>query len=557
MQNVECIEIDDALGTAFFDLRPADFASRTQENPATPRAWILRETDWEIIAAHCPTVEDRGRKHKAKGLHSYLNSRQQTPVIRASYESGGRCLQSIETLLRHAANSEDWRLFIVAVDATTFDGLRDLAGKEQNRNGNLRAIAVGKHTDPNIMILHHLGRVSANHPSRKKLIGISEKTELVRILADRAARCDLPVLILGDSGTGKEVTARLIHTCGARSRTGRFLAVNCAAIPDDLLESELFGSVKGAYTGATDKRGLWEMAEDGTLFLDEIGDLSLRHQAKVLRALEAGVVRRVGGDEDVSVNARIIAATHRDIESRVQVESFRQDLYYRLYGIRILLPSLDECPQDIPHLANHFWREIVGHSGAKLPHSVCDLLESLAWPGNGRQLKSLLKRLRHLFDVDIPTVEQLQLLTLHERAAYRTHGADCLPSEGAPQMQNLTHLRRTAAALHAVELLLKTVKIKAGCNDSPVKMSDLKRADLRAATHEIRALTRQPILFGEEKLFRAVEQIAEQLTEIDEQMDVADGENLKQATVQTFDAIQVALTLIFQGAGQITHEMGK
>lgn len=512
VQTVKYVEIGADMGLAFRECRPVEFGARGEgENP---RVCILCQPDWDALAPLCPAVDDRGTKHKAKGLNAYLLGREGVPVVRADYENAGRCLQSIEALLKNGAGSPGVRFYVVVVGTEIFDELVKRAREAAADTLLSRALRAGISTDPNELILRHLGRVPADHPSRSKLIGESAKLELARSMADRASRCDLPVLILGDSGTGKEVTARLIHECGKRAKSGRFLAVNCAAIPDELLEPELFGSVDGAFTGAKNKKGLWEMAQDGTLFLDEIGDLSLRHQAKVLRVLEEGVARRVGGEKDIPVNARIIAATHRDIEGNVRAEKFRQDLYYRLYGIRILLPSLDECPGDIAALAAHFWKGIFGKPSARLSHDVCSMLESMSWPGNGRQLKALLKRVRQLFDTDEPTVEHFRLLELQEGNALKT-GA-CTPA--APgvsvQMECLAHLRRTAAALHSVELVLRRLGRNGGRSGYPAELSGVRWANLRMSVEEIRSLCREPLLFGSEPLFREVEALVEALDEI-------------------------------------------
>lgn len=514
VQTVKYIEIDEGMGLAVRECRPMEFGVRTGEQAGNPCVCVVREADWGTLAPLCPAVDDRGTKHKAKGLNAYMLGRDRVPVIRADYEHAGRCLQSIEVLLKSAAEKPGTQLYVVVVATGIFDELLKRAQDAAAGTLHRKAIPPDISSDPNELILRHLGRVPPDHPSRRKLIGASAKLELVRTMVDRASHCDMPVLLLGDSGTGKEVTARLIHDCGDRAKSGRFLAVNCAAIPDELLESELFGSVSGAFTGATNKKGLWEMAQDGTLFLDEIGDLSLRHQAKVLRVLEEGVARRVGGDKDIQVNARIIAATHRDIEGNVRTDKFRQDLYYRLYGIRILLPSLDECPGDIALLAAHFWKGIVGKPAARLSHAVCTMLESMSWPGNGRQLKALLKRIRQLFDTDEPCVEHFRLLALHEGNGIQA-GAHLPAAPGVSmQMECLAHLRRTATALHSVELVLRKRDRHAARSAPPADLSGMQWANLRMSVEEIRALCREPLLFGSEPLFREIEAIVESLDAI-------------------------------------------
>jgi two-component system response regulator FlrC len=213
--------------------------------------------------------------------------------------------------------------------------------------------------------------------------------------ADRAAGTDATVLITGQSGAGKEVIARRIH---ARSRraAGPFVAVNCAALPETLLEAELFGVKRGAYTGAEeDRRGHFERAEGGTLLLDEIGDLPLALQAKLLRALEERRVMPLGGAEPVSVDIRVIAATQRDLVEAVSSGQFRRDLYFRLRVIPLQVPSLAERPADVPALAAHLSGRIaerLGRPAPKLSRDAMTRLERHAWPGNVRELRNVIER---------------------------------------------------------------------------------------------------------------------------------------------------------------------
>jgi two-component system, NtrC family, response regulator AtoC len=213
-------------------------------------------------------------------------------------------------------------------------------------------------------------------------------------LANRVARHNTTVLITGESGTGKEVLARAIHRMSPRSGLS-FVAINCAAIPEHLLESELFGHAKGAFTGATsDRAGLFELAHEGTLLLDEIGDLPLELQAKLLRALEEGEIRRVGGREPRKVDVRLIAATAKPLEQAVERSEFRADLFYRLNVVRLHLPPLRERPDDVPALLTHF----AGQTAQRLGHAVSvtpaalDWLTHHAWPGNVRELRNAIER---------------------------------------------------------------------------------------------------------------------------------------------------------------------
>jgi transcriptional regulator with PAS, ATPase and Fis domain len=208
------------------------------------------------------------------------------------------------------------------------------------------------------------------------------------------ARHSTTVLITGESGTGKEVIARAIHRMSQRSERS-FIAINCAAIPEHLLESELFGHVRGAFTGATaDRVGLFELAHEGTLLLDEIGDLPLDLQAKLLRVLEEGEVRRVGARDPRPVDVRVIAATAKLLEQAVEQGEFRADLFYRLNVVRLHLPPLRERPEDVPALLIHFARQAasrLGHPVSITPSALAALTHH-AWPGNVRELRNAVER---------------------------------------------------------------------------------------------------------------------------------------------------------------------
>ena len=213
-------------------------------------------------------------------------------------------------------------------------------------------------------------------------------------LASRVARHNTPVLITGESGTGKEVIARAIHRMSPRNERS-FTAANCGAIPEQLLESELFGHTKGAFPGATtDHAGLFELADGGTLFLDEIADVSPGLQAKILRVLEEGQVRRLGGRDARKIDVRVLAATGRAVEQAVERGEFRSDLYYRLNVVRLHIPPLRERPEDIPELVTHFARQMaqrLGHPVSITPGALTALTHH-SWPGNVRELRNTLER---------------------------------------------------------------------------------------------------------------------------------------------------------------------
>lgn len=229
-----------------------------------------------------------------------------------------------------------------------------------------------------------------------ELVGQSPAMQQLRQLIETAGPTNSRVLIGGENGTGKELVARAIHTHSARA-DHPFVAVNCAAIPETLIESELFGHEKGSFTGATSmKRGQFEQADGGTLFLDEIGDMSLNTQAKVLRALQEQQFTRVGGTKLMKVDVRVLAASNKDLEKEIQKGQFREDLYYRLNVVPVVVPSLRERRDDIPALVRHFMKIHVEEQGLRMkevsPEAMA-VLQQYEWPGNIRELRNLIERL--------------------------------------------------------------------------------------------------------------------------------------------------------------------
>ena len=234
-----------------------------------------------------------------------------------------------------------------------------------------------------------------------KLVGGSEQMKKIRQLTTKVAPSNSTVLIRGDTGTGKELVARAVHDQSLRSNQP-FVAINCGALPESLIESELFGHRKGAFTGADEHRvGLFEMADGGTLFLDEIGELPKSMQAKLLRVLESGEIRRVGDNECYQIDVRVVCATLRDLDEMVQADEFRRDLMFRINTFEIVLPSLQERPQDIPHIARHLLRRF---QKGERPDDECfdpsaiEVLQSHDWPGNVRELANVIEHATILCD---------------------------------------------------------------------------------------------------------------------------------------------------------------
>lgn len=235
-------------------------------------------------------------------------------------------------------------------------------------------------------------KVSKNY----EMVGNSEPVNHIKEIIEKVAPTDARVLITGPNGTGKELVAHWLHEKSERS-AAPFIEVNCAAIPSELIESELFGHVKGAFTSAVkDRAGKFEAADKGTIFLDEIGDMSLSAQAKVLRALQENMIQRVGAEKDIKVDVRVIAATNKDLQKEIAEGRFREDLYHRLAVILIKVPALNDRRDDIPILVAHFAEKIAGEQGntpKKFSGSAIKLLQEYDWTGNIRELRNVVERL--------------------------------------------------------------------------------------------------------------------------------------------------------------------
>jgi two-component system, NtrC family, nitrogen regulation response regulator NtrX len=265
------------------------------------------------------------------------------------------------------------------------------------------------------------------------IIGTSEVAKKIRETVIQAAASDARILITGENGSGKEVIARAIHSCSARA-DNPFVDVNCAAIPETLIESELFGHEKGAFTDAVSTRkGRFELAHGGTLFLDEIGDMSLSAQAKVLRVIQEQKIERVGGEKIIETDVRIIAATNQDLEKACNEGRFRQDLFFRLNVIPIHSPPLRERKEDIPHLLYHFLKDL--KKEITLEGDAMELLAAHDWPGNIRELKNLAERMAVMHQGNVINGEELgKLLNIRGKKPVNTGQTGMEPAVIAPNI---------------------------------------------------------------------------------------------------------------------------
>ncbi|MDB4929029.1 MAG: Response regulator of zinc sigma-54-dependent two-component system [Myxococcaceae bacterium] len=323
-----------------------------------------------------------------------------------------------------------------AMRAGAYDFLTKPVNTEVLQMSIARALEHGHLRREVLRLRDEVGRVK---PSRA-LVGSSRAMRELHDLTSRVAATDATVLITGESGTGKELVARAIHGMSARAH-GPFVAINCAAVPHHLLESELFGHVKGAFTDARNGRpGLFVEANGGTLLLDEIGEMPLEMQAKLLRALQERTVRPVGGDREVPFDARVIGATHQDLESLVESRRFREDLFYRIAVVIVQVPTLRERSDDVLVLAQHFLTRFVDRFGKRVvgfhPTALARMV-AYSWPGNVRELENCVERAVALTRTDTITIDDLP-----ERIRTFQPERPMATPEEATEMMTLSELER-------------------------------------------------------------------------------------------------------------------
>jgi DNA-binding NtrC family response regulator len=449
----------DALRCRIDLLSPATLAASTAS--PVPAVYVLLNDDIDNVARRADlasVVLDRGRKHPRKQLAAVLlgrHARQRIPIIRGSYTVAGQLTRSVRAFLGKASRSaHDRRAYLIGADAAVFETIWHSAGPPAGRRGDSASADPGRagtpHEESARRVLDLLAPIPVPPALEQRYVGTSPSIQLVRQLIMLAAQSDEPVLVLGETGTGKEIVARSIHEYGSR-RAKPFIAVNCGAIPAELFESELFGHLPGAFTGAVARRiGLWELAQGGTLFLDEIGDLRSDHQAKILRALQERSIRPLGGTRETEVDVRVIAATNRELYTMVRTGDYREDLYYRLRSFLIRTPSLREHPSDIPGMAEYFWTRMTGSAGTTLGPDLLGALSAETWPGNARELRSVLAQLDAMFrDADLSAE--------HLEAVHRLHGhalRRAVPHRAEPGLRRL----RSRAVLLRLEDVVRACR---------------------------------------------------------------------------------------------------
>jgi len=318
-----------------------------------------------------------------------------------------------------------------------------------------------------------------------EIVGRSDAMQQVFKMIGRVAASDAPVMITGESGSGKELVARAIHNYSARSAKS-FLAINCAAIPENLLESELFGHEKGSFTGAHSQRiGRFEQSDNGTLFLDEIGEMPLQVQSKILRVLQEGEFSRVGGNQTIRSNVRIVCATNKNLEEEVGRKNFREDLFYRLNVVRIHLPPLRSRQEDIRQLSEYFLQKIAHHKHRpplKLSEEAARVLEAYPWPGNVRELENTIQRASVLATADVLLPKDIPLGQVSTSAS--EHLANGSGSSVENAIESLFNAASTNSSMELLPWLEREFTLRAmrKTNNNQVraaKLLGITRATLR------------------------------------------------------------------------------
>ncbi|MGO9015466.1 MAG: sigma 54-interacting transcriptional regulator [Dissulfurispiraceae bacterium] len=530
-----------------------------------PVAYLVIKEHLTTIYGFNDLVINRGTKNKGKGLFDYFSemNNDKILVIDVNYDQGGRLASGIKKLLFNASENKKRNVFIIGAEKKLFKELWDRAENTEKAEAKKKSGAVAKDTprgseqcDPATARIFDL--VHDHSDKSDKLanvyIGCSDEAKLVRNLILKASMVDDPVMILGDTGTGKEIIANQIHECGQKG--GKFKVINCGGITETLFESELFGYKKGAFTDAREHRaGLWVEAQDGTLFLDEIGDLPLSQQVKILRVLSTGTIRRVGDTDDIEVTARVVTATNRNLSSMVQSGQFREDLYYRLRGFLITTSPLRKHPADIPLLAQHFWKNIMKDNSCSLPEEILDELQSYLWPGNAKELDMVLKNLHALY---LEESKEGRLKVAHLKAVFYLQGQSAVITDGPVTEQEvpmyraecLRHLKRVNEVVHATR-----VTILSGIEGSRLDRSiETVNRLLGLRLLELENLCTKPSLFDSEPTFSTVYKLVGKLKYFQDLL-LEDGKKARRYwNKDVMEEIKVVISTVFR---EIERVLGK
>ncbi|MEW6366028.1 MAG: sigma 54-interacting transcriptional regulator [Acidobacteriota bacterium] len=526
---------------------------KEQEGPV---AYLVRNEDLPLLRSFKDLVVDRGSKHEARPLSKLLLRCSKMPVVLGGFSASGQLKRSVRRVLHNATKANDRNVYLVGVERAIFEELWDEArpeagaGATATPQGAVRSRAAEAALTPQATtsartLLELLPRTEVPAELEKRFVGRSIEAQVVHRLVMHAARSGHPVLIIGDTGTGKEVVARCIHDYS--NRTG-FTPVNCGAIPSELLETVLFGNKGRVFTGADRERnGLWKEAGKGTLFLDEIADLRLDHQVKILRAIETKKIRPLGARDEIDVPARVIVASNRDLFSLVQSGLFREDLYYRLRTFMIRTPSLRDCAEDIPLIADFLWKRVTGDERAALPEPILAELGSHGWPGNVRELKAILANLNSLFGKDRLRVDHLRAtIGLQGSRPARGAGEDEI---GLHRVQCLRHLKRVDEVVRASKVALRPlVEPK---RQDPESIASVRVA-LRHRLDELEVLCMHPLLFSSEVAFSIVHRLKGKLAYYDSLLETGATNALRYWRREAAEEYKLAVSTLFQEVNRLT-----
>lgn len=525
---------------------------------AKSAAYVVASRDLSLLRRVEDAVMDRGGKHLAKPLSRLMLGHEKIPLISGSYKSPGQLVRSIRTLLENAARRGDRNAYIIGAGEKIFEELWEKAGKTDSPKRSSRKASAASPTPATSprdemslrSLINMLQPRDVPEDLLRSYVGHSPEAELVRQLILRAATHDEPVLVLGDTGTGKEVIARSIHKYSARA-SEKFVPVNCGAIPRELLESELFGHKKFVFTDAKfDKKGLWEITGNGTLFLDEIGDLSPDHQVKILRALDEKKLRPIGESKEIKVNARVVAATNRDLFSMVQTGQFREDLYYRLRAFMIRSPALHNHPEDIPMLAKYFWERIAADPASGPPEDILNQLKLYRWPGNARELKAVLLSVYTLFGSEGLTVEHLHAVFQLQGQSRAAETASTAEQEiKLHKVECLRHLMRVDEVVRASKVVMRPAL---GEKKPEYAIVYSAQATLGDRLREIEVLCMRPLLFGGEVTFSVVNRLKGKLSYFHSLLQKDVQIALSYWKDEVADEFKLVLSAVFQEVERLT-----
>jgi transcriptional regulator with AAA-type ATPase domain len=456
--------------------------------------YLVADETIAVLRRLVPKVNDRGRKHPARPLSALLLGQPGIPLVQAAFKSVNSLSNSIHTVLQHAVRRRERKPYIIGVPRAVFERIAARAGLEPDDVATVAA------PDLDVLLSEP---VDVPQELESVVVGESTEMHLVRQWIVRAAGHDHPIVILGESGTGKEVVARAVHNLNPSRKRYQFEPVNCGAIPEALFESQVFGYVPGAFTGALrmGSVGMWRNAAGGTIFLDEIGDLAPGHQVKLLRVLQERKILPVGGKQEIPVDARVIAATNRDLQSMAESGEFRDDLYYRLGSMTITLPPLRDRPEDVPILAAHFWTEMAPLR-PPLSEDVLKELRQYRWRGNARELRYVLVNLHTTFQKTVPTVDHVRAVVRHTT---RTTGAGGNGAEQTiRQVEYLRHLRRATGSIGACQRLVRSLDRRSLEPDRRTRLL----AEAGGCLSELQLLGTRPERFQNLATFEATHRLA-------------------------------------------------